>query len=372
MLLSEADTKVKFLLSFTIWQDGHEQIFKVMDGEEFMFIVNGARLETTLAKAMLLLSAVYKVLQHDSTVRTFVVSDESLHSSDFELLLAIVHCHCDDCEKLSQAGKLSFLPICHLLGNERLAYTLLALMSSDSNSITTSPSTSKPSESCASAKAESKDISVRDVTIGYYASRFYSYSPETLQHVDKETLHHYLKSSSLKIESEHDLLQTLIELVSDYFEFWDCLEVILLSDTGLSCFVMNLDFEDLTLCILGKLVSHLQGVSDNELHSRRLHFAADSTIFPYLPRIQDEIKGKAWTILYHGTEHGFGSSHFHKRCDGKANTITIILTMKGFVFGVFTPVACDSSGSCKSDSSWKSFLFGLKNPRNIEAKNFSF
>jgi hypothetical protein len=47
------------------------------------------------------------------------------------------------------------------------------------------------------------------------------------------------------------------------------------------------------------------------------------------------------------------------------------LTTKGFIFGGFTPVAWDSSSGCKADSSQKSFVFSLKNPRNGEAKKFS-
>jgi hypothetical protein len=201
--------------------------------------------------------------------------------------------------------------------------------------------------------------------------------------LDKKTLHDLLGSSSLEIESEDELLKTLIELGSDYFEFWPYLEVAFLSETGISLFVENLHFDELTPDIWCKVVSRLRGVSDDELRSQRLHFATHSAtdsathiathsvIVPDFPEILNEIRGNGWTLLYRGTEHGFGSSDFHSKCDGKANTITIILTTKGFIFGGFTPVAWDSSNDYKADISQKSFVFSLKNPHKSEAKKFS-
>jgi hypothetical protein len=49
----------------------------------------------------------------------------------------------------------------------------------------------------------------------------------------------------------------------------------------------------------------------------------------------------------------------------------VIETTKGFIFGGFTPVAWDSSGSNKPDSSGKSFLFTIKNPRGNQIRMFA-
>jgi hypothetical protein len=76
-------------------------------------------------------------------------------------------------------------------------------------------------------------------------------------------------------------------------------------------------------------------------------------------------------MLYRGTTHGFSSSTFHTKCDGQSNTITLILTTKGFIFGGFTPVSWDSSSGYKPDNSQKSFVFTIKNPRNIEPRKFA-
>jgi hypothetical protein len=74
------------------------------------------------------------------------------------------------------------------------------------------------------------------------------------------------------------------------------------------------------------------------------------------------------------------STEFHHRCDGQANTLTVILDTKGNVFGGFTPVEWESrvyngktgkqNNSWKGDESRRSFLFTLKNPHKIGAKKF--
>jgi hypothetical protein len=79
---------------------------------------------------------------------------------------------------------------------------------------------------------------------------------------------------------------------------------------------------------------------------------------------------KQWTLLYRGNDHGFSSSTFHSKCDGKSNTITIVLTTDGFILGGFTPIAWDSSGSWKADTSGQSFLFSVKNPHNRDFCRF--
>jgi hypothetical protein len=51
----------------------------------------------------------------------------------------------------------------------------------------------------------------------------------------------------------------------------------------------------------------------------------------------------------------------------------VILDTKGNIFGGFTPVEWDSPTSCsfKADPSLRSFIFTLKNPRNVPARRFA-
>jgi hypothetical protein len=62
--------------------------------------------------------------------------------------------------------------------------------------------------------------------------------------------------------------------------------------------------------------------------------------------------------LYRGTRDGFASSAFHSRCDGKANTVTIIKNYINHVFGGYISVAWHSSDSHTSDSN--AYLFSLR------------
>jgi hypothetical protein len=89
-----------------------------------------------------------------------------------------------------------------------------------------------------------------------------------------------------------------------------------------------------------------------------------SKIVTSIPTVLNELKPNKWKMIYRGSDHGFGSSDFHGRCDGISNTITIIQTTEDFIFGGFTPIAWDSSNTWKTDTSEQSFLFSVKNPHN--------
>jgi hypothetical protein len=77
-------------------------------------------------------------------------------------------------------------------------------------------------------------------------------------------------------------------------------------------------------------------------------------------------------LLYRGSRDGFAASTFHGKCDGQSNTVTIIESTRGYVFGGFTPIAWDSGKTrYKSDGSGKSFLYTIKNPRGTGFRKFS-
>jgi hypothetical protein len=97
----------------------------------------------------------------------------------------------------------------------------------------------------------------------------------------------------------------------------------------------------------------------------------DSVIVSDFPRIFNEFRGKRFSLLWRGGRDGFRTRDFHSRCDGHANTLTVILDIDGNVFGGFTPVRWDSTSWGKADASLKSFLFTLKNPHNISARRFA-
>jgi hypothetical protein len=77
----------------------------------------------------------------------------------------------------------------------------------------------------------------------------------------------------------------------------------------------------------------------------------------------------SWSLLYRGTRDGFGAKDFHSRCDGHANTLTI-LKAKGseFIFGGFASVSWQSSANGIWESDANAFIFSLTNKENRPLK----
>jgi len=69
---------------------------------------------------------------------------------------------------------------------------------------------------------------------------------------------------------------------------------------------------------------------------------------------------KSFSLLYRGSKHGFKNSDFHNMCDGKSNTLALIKSTTGYIFGGYRSVPWSCSGSYKSDST--AFLFTVTNP----------
>jgi hypothetical protein len=98
----------------------------------------------------------------------------------------------------------------------------------------------------------------------------------------------------------------------------------------------------------------------------------DSRIVSGFPRLFRKFNGKAFSLLWRGSRDGFNADCFHNRCDGHANTLTIILDTNKNIFGGFTPVQLDSPRQwhSKPDPSLESFLFTLENPHGVPARIF--
>jgi hypothetical protein len=74
----------------------------------------------------------------------------------------------------------------------------------------------------------------------------------------------------------------------------------------------------------------------------RLRFSASSPLRASLivsefPGILREFQLKRFSLLWRGSRDGFTASEFHRRCDGHANTLIVILDTDGNIFGGFTP-----------------------------------
>jgi hypothetical protein len=195
-----------------------------------------------------------------------------------------------------------------------------------------------------------------------------------LNKIEKEMLHEILSSPELKLENEDSFLKTLISLGTAYFDCWQYIEVKNLTDEGITLFVEHLPFDKLTELIWQRIIDRLRCSKPDDLNRTRCQSAVvgfESLIVKDYPNILSDFANKVWKLLYRGSRDGFGTSKFHGKCDGQSNTLTLIETTKGFVFGGFTPLVWDSTtNNFKSDSSQKSFLFTLKNAVNIQPRTF--
>jgi hypothetical protein len=66
-----------------------------------------------------------------------------------------------------------------------------------------------------------------------------------------------------------------------------------------------------------------------------------------------------WDLLYRASKHGFAAKKFHSKCDNHANTLTIVKSQNGFIFGGYTEQLWNQSGGYKSDPN--AFIFSLVN-----------
>lgn len=75
-------------------------------------------------------------------------------------------------------------------------------------------------------------------------------------------------------------------------------------------------------------------------------------------------RNHVWSLIYQASQHGFSARNFHEYCNNKPNTLVIIKTTQGYVFGGYTKVTWNSeyhnsNNYYKSDPN--SFIFSLKN-----------
>jgi hypothetical protein len=75
-----------------------------------------------------------------------------------------------------------------------------------------------------------------------------------------------------------------------------------------------------------------------------------------------------WELKYRATRDGYRGTDFHLKCDGIANTLTVIKTKNGNIFGGFTEKCWSSSNRSIADP--KAFIFSLinkeKNPFKVK------
>jgi hypothetical protein len=78
------------------------------------------------------------------------------------------------------------------------------------------------------------------------------------------------------------------------------------------------------------------------------------------------------SLLWRGSRDGFSAAEFHRRCDGRERTLTLIRDLNGNIFGGFAAPSWESPffAKAKADGKSESFLFTLRNPFNLAPRQF--
>ena len=78
-------------------------------------------------------------------------------------------------------------------------------------------------------------------------------------------------------------------------------------------------------------------------------------------------QSQTFTLIYQATVDGFQASNFHSKVDGITNTLTVIQTTRGNIFGGYFSVAYSNLiVGANADST--AFIFSLVNPQNAPYK----
>ena len=76
-------------------------------------------------------------------------------------------------------------------------------------------------------------------------------------------------------------------------------------------------------------------------------------------------RNQTWKLIYKGTRHGFSSIDFHRCCDRKGPTLSVLKSTSGHVFGGYTSVDWESCEEWLWSIDTDAFLFTLTNPHPI-------
>jgi hypothetical protein len=209
------------------------------------------------------------------------------------------------------------------------------------------------------------------------ASQFYQFSVSDSDNLSFSGLHSLLSDPTLVLQSEDSLFEIIHRHASQNAAFFPLLEFLqfeFLSDQCIrSAFnFLSASFDFLTFGIWEKVGQRLILPVTPPPKGRRFALPSiDSLIISECPAIFSEFVGSDLQLLYRGSRDGFQSSDFHRLCNGHSHTLTLVLSMDGYVFGGYTPLVWTSRGEWVSDPGLKSFVLTIKNPHNLESRVFT-
>jgi hypothetical protein len=220
------------------------------------------------------------------------------------------------------------------------------------------------------------DGSLQD-EVGKIASRFYSLSISDFHQVSLSLLESILSPPKLVIDDEDSLFELLYGLAWEDPSYFGLLEFVrfeFLSKEWMTevLELISSSFESVSFGIWSSLQSRLALSVALPSQGDRVRSlpVMSSKIVSEIPELFSVFGDQRFRLLWRGSRHGFRAANFHERCDGHPNTVTLILSDNGCVFGGYTPVAWNSRSLYVSDPSLESFLFTLQNPHNLPPRIF--
>jgi hypothetical protein len=215
-----------------------------------------------------------------------------------------------------------------------------------------------------------------DNEAAFVAKHFYDFPDSDLEDLSVSVVDQILGDPDLIVESEErlfDFLRHLIESDPSYFRLLEHLRFQFLSLSAMKRFMelVSSSFSQLTIGIWERVGARLSvGLSSPASGPRFSWFELHSQIISSFPAHFHFFAKKAFHFLYRGSRHGFDSSAFHSHCDGYGDTVTIILTDNGCIFGGYSPCVWGSATGYVADSRLASFLFTIKNVHNLPPRVF--
>jgi hypothetical protein len=216
-----------------------------------------------------------------------------------------------------------------------------------------------------------------DWDVGIVASHFYDFSVSDFDYLSRSVLESILRDSRLVVRDEDSVFDVIHRRSSEDLSYFGLLEFVRFEFVSGDCMVRAIDlicdcFENITFGILSSLRNRLTLPVTRPVPSNRFKSwpPFDSKILSGVPEIFSVFVNKTFRLLYRGSRDGFEARTFHSLCNGHKNTVSLILSTNGFIFGGYTPVAWNSRNAHVSDPSLRSFIFTIKNPHNLAAQIF--
>jgi hypothetical protein len=211
------------------------------------------------------------------------------------------------------------------------------------------------------------------------SSHFHQFSVSDFDKLSFAVLEAILSDSKLVLADEDLLFEVVHRRASADLAYFGLLEFVRFEFLSEDCMAKAVElisnsFELLTFGIWSSLRTRLTFSATATPLSEPGRFLAlppiDSTIISSIPDIFSVFGAERLKLLYRASRDGFETSAFHDRCNGHSNTVTLVSSSKGWIFGGYTPLPWSSREGASSDPSLRSCIFTIKNPHNLAPRIF--